>query len=109
MHTPVEVAQQITRLIDALRDEGKRSEDLIERKADTLRLYKRGVATKALALRDGGMSVTLIKAQSEGGASQLLKEQIIAEETLKAHYVRMDTLKAQLNGYQSIYRHLENV
>ena len=109
MYTPVQVAEQMIKIIDALRDEGKRSTELIEAKADTMRLYKKGIATRALIHREKGMPVTLIKAQSEGNASQLLKEQIVAEETLKAHYARLDTLKSQLNAWQSVNKYLESI
>ncbi len=106
MNTPLDIAKQIEAVIGAIRAEGQRSEALIQAKADSMRSYDKAVAVKSVALRASGMPATLIKDQAKGDASQLLCEKIVAEETLKAHFARLDYLKAQLNGYQSINRHL---
>lgn len=55
------------------------------------------------------MSVTLIKHHAEGEASTQEYQMIVDTEALKAHWIRMENLKAQLNAYQSINRHLANV
>ena len=55
------------------------------------------------------MAVTLIKHHAEGEASVEEYAMIVATESLKAHWIRMENLKAQLNAYQSINRHLSVV
>jgi len=106
--TPLDVAQQIELLIKAISLEGKRSKDLIQAKADTARVYDKAIAVRSVELRTEGVPATLIDKQSKGDASQLLSEKIVAEESLKAHFCRLDYLKAQLNGFQSINRHLDS-
>lgn len=103
---PLQVAKMIERCIDALKVEGKRSVELIEAKAQTAANYDLNMGVKSAKHKAGGMAVTLIKEQARADNSELLYDKIIAEETLKAHYCRMDTLKAQMNAYQSINRHL---
>ena len=105
---PLRVAKQIEAVIEAIRAEGGRSEALIQSKAETMRVYDKAIAVTSATLRGGGMPATLIKDQAKGDASQLMCEMIVATETLKAHFARLEYLKAQLNGYQSINRHLES-
>ena len=102
------VAKHIERIILALVDEGKLSKDLIEAKAKTAAAYDKSMGTKTAALKAAGKPTTLIKDLAKRDASEELYTKIVAEESLKIHFSRMDTLKAQLNGYQSIYRHLDS-
>ncbi len=102
----LQVAQHIQTIIEALKTEGKRSVELIEAKAQTTSNYDKHIGVASAKFKGAGMAVTLIKEQAKADNSVLLYDKIIAEETLKAHYCRMDTLKAQLNGYQSIYKFL---
>ena len=106
--TPLDVAHQIEGIIKAIATEGKRSNDLIQSKAEAARVYDKAIAVRSVELRAEGVPATLIDKQSKGDASQLLSEKIIAEESLKAHFCRLDYLKAQLNGFQSINRHLDS-
>lgn len=101
-----DVAAKIEKLINALRDEGQLSKDMILAEAESMRNYDKGIAVKELALKDAGMAVTLIGHQAKGDASELLYDMIVAQKTLKAHWERLKYLQAQLNGYQSIYRYL---
>ena len=100
------VAQHIEKIILTLCEEGKKSNDLIFAKADTAQLYDKSMGLSSAALKASGMAVTMIKDMARSESSDHLYKKIIAEETLKAHYCRIEILKAQLNGYQSIYRHL---
>ena len=105
---PLRIAKQIESTIETIRAEGKRSEALIQAKAETMRVYDKAVAVTSATLRAGGMPVGMIKDQAKGDASQLMCEMTVATETLKAHWHRLEYLKAQLNGYQSINRHLDS-
>lgn len=104
----VAVAQHIEAIIGAIKLEGQRSKDLIETKANAMRVYDKAIAVNELQYKADGMAVTLIGHQAKGDASQLMCEMIIAQEGLKAHWHRLEYLKAQLNGYQSIFRMLEH-
>lgn len=102
----VDVARKIESVIEAIKVEGKRSRTLIVKEAETMRDYDKEIALRELAHKSAGMAVTLIGHQAKGDASELLYEMIVAQKTLKAHWQRLTYLLAQLNGYQSIYRHL---
>lgn len=102
----VAVAEQIKKLIEAIKIEGGRSNILIADKAEKMRLYDKAIAVKELKLKNEGMAIGLINHQAKGDASQLMYEMIVAQESLKAHWQRLAYLLAQLNGWQSIYRHL---
>jgi len=103
----VSVAQQIEKLIEAIRVEGARSTELIEAKAAAMRDYDKELGVAVAALKAAGTAVSIIDRRAKEKAADLLYEKIVAEETLKAHFKRLEYLAAQLNGYQSINRHLE--
>ena len=103
------VAKMLETIINALRVEGPKVEDLIEAKAQTIANYDKQMGITAATHKGAGMAVTLIKEQSKSDNRELRYDKIVAEEKLKAYYSRIDILKAQLNGYQSINRHLDTV
>ena len=96
------------RAINALGEEGEPRKvlEMIKTKAQAMAEYdkQRGMATGAL--KKDGVAVSIIDARAKEIVSEFLYLKIIAEESLKAHYSRMEQLKAQLNGLQSINRHL---
>lgn len=102
----VAVAGQIKKIIESIKVEGARSNILIIEKAEKMRVYDKAIAVKELKLKNDGMAIGLIGHQAKGDASQLLCEMVVAQESLKAHWQRLAYLLAQLNGWQSIYRHL---
>ena len=95
-------------LIKAITIEGKRSEKLILAKATSAMEYDMGLAIAMTRLKADGHPTTTLEKMSKGEAdvAEKLMGKITAEETIKAHYSRMDNLKAQLCGFQSINRHL---
>ena len=102
------VARDIQAIIDAIKAEGTLSAGLIQTKASAMRDYDKNIATRSVRHKADGMAITLIKDQAKGDASECLYAKIVAEETLKAHWERLKYLQAQLNGYQSIYKHLDS-
>ena len=109
IRTPMEVAEQIYRAIEALGIEGKRSEDLIEAKAEAMSEYDKLLGSAEAKMEADGDKVTLIKDKAKGNIYKALYAKIVAEESLKAHYSKLSRLEAQLNGLQSINRYLQNV
>jgi hypothetical protein len=103
---PYAIAKHMEKIILALVDEGKKSTGLIEKKAQTAQEYDKSMGVNSAGLKSSGVAVTLIKDLARRDAAPALYAKIVAEETLKAHYCRIEILKAQLNGYQSINRHL---
>lgn len=105
----IDVSMKMREIIEALKLEGRLSQGLIESKAKATMHYKGARAVSALKARGEGMSVTLIKHHAEGEAKTEEYQMIVDTEALKAHWIRMENLKAQLNAYQSINRHLSIV
>jgi hypothetical protein len=105
----IDVSNKMQLIIEALKIEGKRSQELIEAKAKSTMSYKGKRAVSSLKARADGMSVTLIKHHAEGEASTEEYQMIVDTEGLKAHWIRMENLKAQLNALQSINRHLSHI
>jgi hypothetical protein len=107
--TPIDVSNHMQEIIMVLAKEGKLSQALIEAKAKTTMEYKQSRAVYSANAKGEGMAVTLIKHHAEGEAGQEEYNMIVATESLKAHWIRMENLKAQLNAFQSINRHLANI
>ncbi len=103
-----EVAAQIEKAIEAIKVEGQRSILLIKNEAESMRDYDKQVAVESVRHKDAGMAITMIRDQAKGDASDALCTMIMAQKTLKAHWERLKYLQAQLNGLQSIYRHLDS-
>ena len=104
----LKIAKDIERCIDAIKIEGAKATQLIEAKGETARLYDKSIATRSAALKIEETPVTLIPALAKGDASQLLKEKIIAEETLRAHNKRLSYLEVCMDGLRSIFSKLDN-
>ena len=104
----LKIAKDIEKCIDAIKIEGAKSTQLIEAKGETARLYDKAIATRSAALKIEETPVTLIPALAKGDASQLLKEKIIAEETLRAHNKRLSYLEVCMDGLRSIFSKLDN-
>ena len=102
------ISKQIERLIDAIRAEGTKSKDLILAKAENAVAYDKAMAVSTLHLKADKTPATLVRELAKGSCTEQLLGKIVAEETLKAHWERLKYLQAQLNGYQSINRHLES-
>lgn len=106
--TPVTVSKQIELCITAIKIEGTKSVEAIVVKAQTAKEYDKEMAIETLRLKADGTAVTMIKDVARGACSEQLLAKIVGEESLKAHWERLKYLQAQLNGYQSINRHLEH-
>jgi hypothetical protein len=104
----VKVAHHIESVIEAIKLEGQKSQSLVQAEAEAMRDYDKCVAVQSAHHKATGMSVTLIRDQAKGDASELLYKMIVAQKSLKAHWERLKYLQAQLNAYQSIFRHLES-
>jgi len=104
----VETAQKIEDLIKALSAELERSEGLIAQKAETAAAYDKAAAVQAVRMKEDGLTVGLIDKIVKGKLADLNAQKILAEETLRAHFWRLEVLMAQLNGYQSINKYLNS-
>jgi hypothetical protein len=103
---PVEVARQIETCIRAIGEEGKLSPDLIEAKAKAQMEYDKALACEVLRLKEDGIQISIVEKVAKGNISDAKYGLELAEAKYKANFSRLDCLKAQLNGLQSINRHL---
>lgn len=104
-----QVADMILKAINALTVEGQKSEGLIKAKAEAMGEYDKNVAIATAKLKAEGEPTTIIDKLAKGRTSDLLIKKIIAEESLKSHYSKLERLEACLNGLQSLNRYLESV
>ena len=106
--TPFYVAQRIMKAIIALGEEGKRLENdgLIEHKATAMGEYDKAIGVACASLKIEVESISIIDKIAKSRCSDLLIKKIVAEETLKAHYSKIERLEAMLNGLQSCNRYL---
>lgn len=102
------IANQIKSVIDALKVEGQRSKELLEAEATAASVYDKAIAVRILKLRAEAVPVTIVEKQAKGDAHSLLYDKIVAERSMKAHWQRLAYLQAQLNAWQSIFRHLSH-
>ena len=102
----LQVATHMETIIRRLAEEGAKAETLIVDMAKATADYKRERAVASITLKAKGVPVTLIKHQAEGEIADLEAEMIRATHALKAHFAKREDLRSQLNGYQSINRHL---
>lgn len=105
----LQIAERIEKCIDAISLEGKNSGKLIEAKANTMAEYDKAVGVTIASLKAAGKPTTIVEKLAKGNVSDTLYKKILAEETLKAHYCRMENLRAQLNGLQSMNRHVSQM
>ncbi len=79
-------------------------------RAKAISNYDKQLKIAIVVLRDEGkFPATLIEKIAKGVCCDHRETLELAEVAYKACISNLEALKAQLNGYQSIYRHLESV
>ena len=107
----LEVSQQILKKVQDLELGRSKIDGLAKNKAKTLVEHKKQVAIAILKLRADGTPTTILDKAIY--AEQLVQDALyaceMAEVQYKAFIVKMDAIKAELNGYQSINKHLSEL
>ena len=62
-----------------------------------------------LQLKSEGQQVTIIEKLAKGKCQEQLFAKLVAEDGYKSCNTKIEAAKSCLNGYQSIFRHLESV
>ena len=79
-------------------------------RAKAISNYDKQLKIAIVVLKDEGkFPATLIEKIAKGVCCDHREQLELAEVAYKACISNLEALKAQLNGYQSIYRHLESV
>ncbi len=76
-------------------------------KADTLGAYRKGMEIATITLRAEGTPATLIKDLARGACSEQERNMDLAESMYKIQITKIDSIKAELNGKQSIFSKME--
>ncbi len=99
-------AKHIEELITAIKKRYTEIDSLGEAKAQTAVDYDKAVAVATITLK-GDYPVTLLDKVVKGECTVQLYAKIVAESAYKACIVKIEANKAQLNAYQSLFRHLD--
>lgn len=98
----VSVLDAMNKLETALGDEWENNQDLIQNKAKAMSDYDGAIAIQTTTMKAAGDPITIIKDKAKGVCKRELYEKILAEEMLKAHYVRIDILRSQLSAKKGV-------
>lgn len=79
-------------------------------RAKAISNYDKQLKIAIVVLKDGGkFPATLIEKIAKGVCCDHREQLELAEVAYKACISNLEALKAQLNGYQSIYKHMDSV
>jgi hypothetical protein len=105
----IQVNEAIQKYIKAVERHCKELDEKSEAKAVANRDYDKAMAIAILELRAKDNPVSIVEKLAKGNCSEQLYKKIIAEDGYKSCSTKIDAAKACLNGYQSIFRHLETI
>lgn len=116
--TPLGVAHDIQNRIQAIEESRARLKVLAKKKGEALKTQKKNLAIALLRLKNedvktwegqevGKIPASMMVKVAEGINSQYMLEYDLAESAYKCEITDIDAFKAQLNGFQSINRHLD--
>lgn len=106
----VKIADLIVKIITEIGDVRRQINELSEKKARAVSNYDKKLGIAIITLREEGkFPVTLIEKIAKKLCADERYKMELAEGLYKACISNLEALKAQLNGYQSIYKHLESV
>jgi len=114
------IADKIKEKVALLEEGRKQLRDKAHYKAETISNYERRLAIVLIRLKNGeplSLEGNVIEKPPATTTEKIAKgicwEDKLALETAEAEYkltlAKMQAIQAELNGYQSIYRHLESV
>ena len=105
----VQVATQIQTKINILVSARNTLKDRVLKKVNAIDKYREAMHKQVLILKDQGMAATLIPAVAKGECHNEEREMNLAEEMLKVCYTGISAVKAELMGWQTISKNLEEV
>lgn len=114
----IKVQQSIEERIDLVSKTRSVLRKLAKEKADTIAEYEKQMAITILKLKNGvitkfegeniqGLPATVLEKVAKGICYQERLNADLAEANYKSAVVALQALQAELNGFQSIYKHSE--
>ncbi len=106
----LQVAQQIEDKIHLLERGRGELEALAREKARSITEYDKALSITILRLKDEGkLQATLIEKVSKGQCHKERLAMELADALYKVQTTKMNAVQAELNGYQSVFKHLDNM
>ena len=102
------IADEIEKKIRELESGRKIIGQRAEKKAEAIANYDKALAIKIITLKNEGTPLSIVDKIARGECWQEKLEMEKAEGMYRAAVSGMDSLAAELNGWQSIYRHLSH-
>jgi hypothetical protein len=102
-----QIADEIEAKIKLLEKGRDGLEERAINKADALGAYRKGIEIATITLRAEGVPVTLIKDLARGACSEQERNMDLAESMYKIQITKLDSIKAELNGKQSVFSKME--
>ena len=104
----LKVAECIENIIQEIGKARRLIEEKGKARAKAISDYDKQLRVAIITLKDSGKyPATLIEKIAKGVCAPQIEAREIAESGYKAVISNLQALMAQLNGYQSIYRHLD--
>ena len=99
-------ARYIEDLITAIKTRYTELPELGVAKAQTAMEYEKALAIAIVGLK-GEHPVSILEKIAKGECVKQLYDKMVAESAYKACITKIEANKAQLNAYQSLFRHLD--
>jgi hypothetical protein len=104
----IQVAKDIEGRIDTLTKGRAGLEQRAVDKANSISAYDKALKIEILKLKDGGkLPATLIEKVARGTCHKERLAMELADAMYKIQSIKLTVIQAELNGFQSIYRHLD--
>jgi hypothetical protein len=108
-HNVISIAKTIEFKINQLEEMRVQIRARAENKATAISNYDKALAKSIFLLREKGHPTTIIKELAKGECYEARYEMELADGLYKSLTSNMNCLQAELNGWQSINRHLSEI
>ena len=116
---PLDVALAIEAKIEIMERERPRLSEIAREKALTAGEYEKQLAITLIQLKNasieewnglpvGKIPASIMSKVAQGIANEYKIKADVAESAYKAHVLKLDSIKVEMNGLQSIYKHLDS-
>ncbi len=106
----IKVAENIEEKIKLLVTGRNGLDQVARNKAKSIADYDKALRISILKLKDEGkLPATLVEKVAKGECHKERLDMELGDALYKIQTVKMNAIQAELNGWQSVFRHLENV
>lgn|SRR5699024_6090597 len=105
----IKTVQELQKTTMVLRESNKKIKNLAIKKAETERVYRMELSKEKYRLRESGMPITLIEDIAKGNVADIKYERDLAAELHRSALQSLESLKVEVQAWQSILRNLDEV